>query len=62
MRQQSVVIGKDGSYPAGEKQFQAPSQGWPGLTNGKARAGAGRAIRFAPDPATQAYHGFETAS
>ncbi len=32
--------------------FQNPEQGWPGLTNGKARIGEGRAIRYAPDPAT----------
>ncbi len=44
------------------KRFQNPSPGWPGLTNGKARTGDGRAIRFAPDPATHANNGFEITS
>jgi len=35
------------------KRFQDRSPGWPGLTNGKARTGDRRAIRFAPDPATR---------
>ena len=39
--------------------FQSPWQGWPGLTSGKARTGDGRAIRFAPDPATHAGWGGE---
>ncbi len=43
------------------RQFQNASQGCPGLTNGKARSGDCRAIRFASDPATLENSGFETA-
>ncbi len=44
------------------KQFQNPSQGWPGLTIGKARTGNSRAIHLATDPATLTRSGLEFAS
>ncbi len=42
--------------------FHPPKKEWLGLTNGKARTGDRRAIRFAPGPATHANRSLETAA